>query len=146
LIFKNVIKNKYNVQMYDYILKKLDQGSHRSELIGILGIITHITKICDNNNITQGGIEIGCDGLGALNAIQSNHFITKSTWKHFDIIKSIRQSIQQSNLNWTLRHVEGHQDDDTEYDKLNRWAQLNVLVDKMAKEKLSNDLPNIATL
>jgi hypothetical protein len=122
------------------------QGSHRSELIGILGIITHINKICNTNNIRRGGIEIGCDGQGALNAIQSNHLITKSTWKHFDIIKSIRHSMKQSTLNWTLCHVKGHQDDDTEYNQLNRWAQLNVLVDKMAKEKLSTDLPNIATI
>lgn len=112
------------------------QSPHRSELIGILGVITHVTQICISHNIQEGSIEIGCDGLGALSAIQSNNRIIKSSWKHFDIIKAIRKSIQVSKLHWKLRHVKGHQDDDTLFTHLDRWAQLNVLVDKMAKEKL----------
>lgn len=122
------------------------QSPHRSELIGILGMITHIIQICSAHNIHEGSIEIGCDGLGALSAIQSNHLIIKSTWKHFDIIRAIRKSIQLSNLQWKLRHIKGHQDDDTLFAHLDRWAQLNVLVDKMAKDKLQSDLPHIATL
>jgi hypothetical protein len=122
------------------------QSSHRSELISILGVITHVTHICSAHNIQEGSMEIGCDGLGALSAIQSNNHIIKSSWKHFDMIKAIRKSIQLSKLNWRLQHVKGHQDDETLFDHLDRWSQLNVLVDKMAKDKLQVDLPHIATL
>jgi hypothetical protein len=76
------------------------QCAHRSELIGILGMILHIDKICKEHNIREGEIEIGCDGLGALNAIEFNVPLIRSSWKHFDLITSIRRLMHQSPIQW----------------------------------------------
>ena len=59
----------------------------------------------------MGQIEIGCDGLSALNNVTARHFEVKATTPHFDIIIAIRRAIQDSPLTWIPRHVKGHQDD-----------------------------------
>ena len=43
-----------------------DQSAYRSELTGIFGIAVMITTICKIHNITEGSIEVGCNGLSAL--------------------------------------------------------------------------------
>ena len=63
--------------------------------------------------------------------------ITKNTRKHFDLIKSITKEVERSPLTWKFIHLDGHQDDHKAYGDLDRWAQLNVIVDKSAKAKLS---------
>ena len=39
-------------------------------------------------------------------------------------------------VKWEIQHVKGHQDEDpfTEYEDLDRWAQLNVDMDLKAKQ------------
>jgi hypothetical protein len=44
-----------------------DQGSYRSELAGIFGQVIMVDTICKVHGITQGAIECGCDGEGAIN-------------------------------------------------------------------------------
>jgi hypothetical protein len=44
-----------------------NQGSYRSELASIFGQITLVNALCNVHGITQGSIECGCDGAGALN-------------------------------------------------------------------------------
>jgi hypothetical protein len=116
------------------------QCPHRSELIGILGIATQIQQICNEFGIDRGQIEIGCDGLGAISVLQSDVPIIRSSWSHFDIIKAIKSIIKHSPLTWKFRHILGHQDDDLEFTNLDRWAQLNVLVDTIAKRKITTDM------
>lgn len=117
-----------------------EQNSYRSELVGILGAIKHNNDICAHINITQGKITLGCDGEGALKAIQLNYTVTKSARKHFDLIYAIRQAIQCSPLKWNFTHVKGHQDDEVSWEKLDRWARLNVMADQCAKQFLTTSL------
>jgi hypothetical protein len=111
--------------------------------MGILGIVTHIEQIQKEFNITNGDMTIGCDSLGAIKTLQSTAPIIKSSWKHFDIIKSIRTTIDNSPISITFRHILGHQDDVHEFHELDRWAQLNVLVDSTAKRKITTDMTRV---
>lgn len=45
------------------------QCPYRSELIGILGIVTQVGQISTQYGIDGGQIEIGYDGLGTITAI-----------------------------------------------------------------------------
>jgi hypothetical protein len=112
------------------------QCSHRSELSGILGTISHVHKLCAHYDIDSGSITVHCDGEGAMQRICSPH-PCKSAHKHFDIINSIKLSIKNSPLHWKFKHVKGHQDDYLQFDELDRPAQLNTIVDTLAKDKLT---------
>lgn len=117
-----------------------EQNSYRSELVGILGAIKHNNDICHRAGIRSGKITLGCDGEGALNAIQMEYSVVKSSRKHFDLIYSIRQAIKHSPLQWQFKHVKGHQDDHIAWENLDRWAQLNVMADASAKALLTRCL------
>jgi hypothetical protein len=114
---------------------KDSQCSHRSELVGLLGIISHINRFCSQHNVHHGTISVGCDGIGALQATKTTYTVT-SSHKHFDLICSIKNSIKHSPLSWQFFHVKGHQDNYTHYDDLSREAQLNVQADDLAKGTL----------
>jgi hypothetical protein len=113
------------------------QCLHRSELAGILGIISHIHKLCDDHDIQEGSVTICCDGIGAIQRICSD-YLSKSFHKHFDIINSIKISIRPSPLHWKFMHVKGHQDDYKLSNDLDRPAQLNTIADNIAKAKLTS--------
>ena len=55
-------------------------------------------------------------------------------------IRKLKQDLKKCNLLILFRHIKGHQDDKTKYHKLNRWAQMNVLVDLLAKQTLQNQI------
>ena len=116
------------------------QGSYRSELGGIYGGLSHVALISKHLKIDKGKITLGCDGLGAVNIIDRKFEVTKCNMGQFDVIRGINKLRKNSNTKSSLRHVKGHQDDNTNYYQLDRWAQMNVLVDTMAKQKLSETL------
>ena len=118
------------------------QCAHRSEMFGILGLILMTNAVCKNNNIREGEITAKCDGEGTIKVLQYLHSITKNSRKHFDLIISISKAIQISPLKWTFEHLDGHQDDHMAFEDLDRWAQLNVIVDKAAKRELSLIIKN----
>jgi hypothetical protein len=108
-----------------------DQGAYRSELAGLFGIVLVVNLLCSWAGITSGGIEIGCDGLSALNK-------AFETWPlepadpHFDMLSALRKMIASSPISWTTRHVAGHQDNDITA-KLDFWAEQNIRMDNLAK-------------
>jgi hypothetical protein len=116
------------------------QSAHRSEMFGILSIILLVNEVCKVNHIHHGHITAKCDGEGTIKILQRLYKVTKNTRKHFDLIISITKAIELSPLEWTFSHLDGHQDDHTSYEDLDRWAQLNVMVDKDAKHCLSHIL------
>ena len=97
-----------------------EQCSYRSELMGILALMTYIGNVCMKYEIKRGTVHIGCDGKGALDAIINKYEIVKSSRKHFDIISSIHRLIDFLPINWTFRHIKAHQDDIKSYDELTR--------------------------
>lgn len=113
------------------------QNSTRSELAGILAILQYIISIQDANDISGGKVEIGCDGLAALKAIwRIDKGFVRAKDKHFDILQAIKQCEKIIKASVIYRHVKGHQDDTKDFNQLDRWAQLNVMADAMAKERL----------
>ena len=98
--------------------------------------MTKIVKICLKYHIKEGLIHIGCDGKGAIDALNNKFEIVKSSRKHFDIIASIQRLMDYLPLQWKFRHIKAHQDDIKMYDELTRWEQLNVVADTLAKEHM----------
>jgi hypothetical protein len=110
----------------------LDLDAYRAELGGIFGIL-HITrKLCDSFALTHGCITIGCDCLSAINNIISRYEPSPSR-PHHDLLSAIRHMLHAFPIRVTFHHVRGHQDDFTAYHLLDRWSQLNVDMDVLAK-------------
>ena len=118
------------------------QGSYRSELGGLYGALLHTYFISQRCNITTGNVTLGCDGLGAVNIIEKAFKTTKSNMEQFDVIRAINTLRAKCPFKVRLKHVKGHQDDSMNFYNLDRWAQLNVLVDSMAKLKLTDAMAN----
>lgn len=116
------------------------QCAHRSEMFGILALILLVNKLCTHHQITEGRITAKCDGEGTIKVLRNLYKITKNTRKHYDLIISITKALELSPLNWNFHHLDGHQDDYKSFEELDRWAQLNVMVDKDAKKCLTNIL------
>jgi hypothetical protein len=89
--------------------------------------------------VLEGHITIGCDGQGAI-TVANSKYKSKSSHKHFYIINSIKTSIQQSPVQWTFCHINGHQDNIIDFNDLDRLAQLNVYTDHIAKRKLLSSI------
>ena len=119
---------------------KESQCSHRSEMWGMLGIIMTVNEFCERHNIMQGTITAKCDGEGTINILRQLYPITKNSRKHFDIILALHEAIKSSPIQWTFEHLKGHQDKYISYSQLDRWAQLNVLADTMAKQEVTRIL------
>jgi hypothetical protein len=64
------------------------------------------------------------EGLWTLDASQPD----------FDLPQDIRAKLSRSPVTWYWRWIEGHQDDSKTFEELDRWAQLNVICDGLAKE------------
>ncbi len=120
-----------------------DQSSYRSEIAGLYGIIAAIKCVCTYHQVTQGSIEVGCDGEQALyNVFDPDRYVTVKN-PDYDLIISCRRLLATVPINWKYRHIDGHQDNHMAYDDLDRWAQLNVDMDINAKTPFS---PNRAKL
>jgi hypothetical protein len=118
------------------------QCSHRSEMWGILGLVMTINAICKEHNITEGTVTAKCDGEGTIKILQWLHGIIKNNRKHFDIILGLQQAIELSPIKWKFVHLKGHQDKYISYSQLDRWAQLNVIADTIAKQEITRILNN----
>ena len=114
------------------------QSSGRSELAGLYGIAAVVYLLCKHYNITEGAIEVGCDGLNALRDCFTPGFTASCAKPHFDLVCAIRTLIKRTQIKWTWRHVDGHQLEDPflEYGDLDRWGQLNEDMDLQAKALL----------
>jgi hypothetical protein len=110
-----------------------DQSSFRSELAGLYGVVAMVQLICERHGITNGEIEVGCDCEGALGNVftPGEYFEASIKQADYDLLSAIRKMLSMSPLKWVSRHVAGHQDDGTEV--LDRWANLNIEMDSLAK-------------
>jgi hypothetical protein len=110
-----------------------DHSSYRSEIGGVSGIVETVGILCAQYSIKSGAVEVGLDGDQAMKNIFG-------TWPlhpqqaDYDLLKDLRRKIHQSPVTWTGRWVEGHQDDLVHFESLDRWSQLNVECDGLAKE------------
>ena len=115
-----------------------DQSAFRSELAGLYGIVTATLYLCSLYEIKSGGITVACDGEVALDySFDWDHKWLRASTPHLDLIHSIRTMIKLSPLQWKFRHVKGHQDDFV--GPLDRWENLNVEMDQLAKDYWSTE-------
>jgi len=112
-----------------------DMDSYRCELVGIYCIMVIVQKFCEYYHISKGSIELGCDGLSALESIFDKGDYLFHDIPSFDLISAILSLQRKSPLQWLHRHVRGHQDRDNR--DLDVWANRNILMDTRAKQHLS---------
>ena len=86
-----------------------DQSAFRSELAGLLGILSALTTIVKMYKITQGCIEIACDGKSALNEVDTDDLYLYCTQTAFDILQDIHHRINLLPIQIKWRWVPGHQ-------------------------------------
>ena len=83
------------------------------------------------------GNQIFCDNESALEMAKDSTLRLRQNVGHSDIIRAIRVSKnQQQGEPPEYKHVYGHQEEKTAYQKLEREAQLNCFVDEKVKDHL----------
>ena len=111
------------------------QSSYRSEMVGLLGVLNFLKEFCDQRNITSGRCNIFCDGLSALQVVkEATTESVKTTHSSCDIISACAKLKEVLPIQLTFQHVKAHQDENTPITSLPVPAQLNVLMDKLAKD------------
>ena len=109
-----------------------DHSAYRSEISGVSGIVSTTECICAAHGVTDGTIEVGLDGDQAMKAI-SGDWLLSADHPDFDLLQDLRAKIARSPLTWKFRWIKGHQDATTLFSDLDRWGQLNVICDGLAK-------------
>jgi hypothetical protein len=111
----------------------VDQSSYPSKLVGLYGVVFMVHLICEQYGITDGAIEVGCDCQSALRHVftSGQQFDATITQADYDLLSAIWKMISTSPIKWTCCYVAGHQDDGITV--LDRWAQLNVEMNSLAK-------------
>jgi hypothetical protein len=108
------------------------QGSYRSELAGLYGIVTLVNVICALHKIQHGSIKCGCDGKNVLDKLSNPEEDANLAGQQFNLLSATKSVLLTSPIKWNFRHVKGHQDDDPDA-ILDRWAHLNIQMDNLAK-------------
>jgi hypothetical protein len=114
-----------------------DQDAYRSELSGIAATVYMVNKLCTFHGITGGGIEFACDGLSALNTAFSYVSVISTSKPSYDVLAYIQFLWKNSPVQWKIRHVSGHQDDRSNICDIDRWGQLNIEMDRQAKQHIA---------
>jgi hypothetical protein len=110
-----------------------DQSAYRSELAGLFGIMTVCKIICQVFKLSEGFIEIACDGLVAGQHALVYESAPSPTKDHFEMISAIRTMKQALPITSLYCHVEGHQKEKYPKRELDKWAILNDKMDSLAK-------------
>jgi hypothetical protein len=86
-----------------------------------------------HHKATTGQIIMACDCQSTLHTI-FDHNYDHPNEAHYDTIHACRTQRASSPLKCIAKHVSGHQDDHQAYDQLDRWEQINVDMDLLAKQ------------
>ena len=109
-------------------------SSFRSELVGILAILTFLDSLDKDLFSSTAALEIVCDNEKALHVF-SNWSCQKMTPKHnnADILSALLRLRDTLPLKFTSTHVYSHQDKNTPEHLLPPKVQLNIKMDRLAK-------------
>ena len=111
------------------------QHSYRSETLGLLGILEELDNFCNEHNITDGTCVIACDGISALKQVQSLYKdILHTRFTSCDLLSACVKLKEKIPIKLVFTHVKAHQDDKEDFDTLSYPAQLNVIMDSLAKD------------
>ena len=118
-------------------------SSYGGELYGIYLILRFLNVMWPTQPCSQGCILIKCDNLGGIKECSRRDLKLSRSKRFLGLLRAIRnlkQNLRDRNLLILFRHIKGHQDDKTNFYKLNRWAQMNILVDLHAKQRLQTQI------
>jgi hypothetical protein len=110
-----------------------DMSAYRGELSGIYASVFLIYSLCKFFQITDGSVELGCDGQSALTQAFMQYTPHSVDCPSYDLIMAIHHLRHETGISWTHQYVAGHQDDHKEWSQLSCVAQLNVQADILAK-------------
>ena len=110
--------------------------AYRSELQGIHAILLALSALCEFHTIPSGKVHISCDNLTSVKEAGYEFLKVALAKSNADLIRAIRRLRHELPITISFSHVKGHQDDELWFDKLTRVAQLNVLMDRLAKDFL----------
>jgi hypothetical protein len=109
----------------------LPGDSHRCELCGEAAIIILTILFQETYNLTSGDIHIRCDNEASLRIFDAN-YVFDPQQKDYDLLYSLQKLIIKCPITFHGGHVKGHQDNIL-YADLDRWSQMNVMMDSLAK-------------
>ena len=92
-----------------------------------------IRMLCKFYQITEGEVELACDGLQALRYVSRMEVTIEAKAPQFDLLAATRRVFRKCPVTVKFRHIKGHQDDNF-YADLDEWARLNIDMDDGAKE------------
>ena len=113
-----------------------EMSAYRGEITGLLSSIYFLHHICGYFGITQGNIIIGCDGSSTLSRAFADTTPASVEAPSYDLLMAIHHFRAKSGLTWQTTWIKGHQDDNTDFEQLDRLSQLNAIADQMAKSML----------
>ena len=108
------------------------QSAFRSELTGIVAVMTEINYISKHNNISS-LIKIGCDSLTVVNLLNNLRTPVSTAANHFDLLQCIQHIQQDSSMAFSYYWIKSHQDSTHTLADLSRDKYLNARVDSMAQ-------------
>ena len=111
-----------------------DQSAYRSEIAGLYGVTLIIEMITKVWGLPSGSVIVGCDGKSALKQAMSLDNVLTCKQAHFDLLSGIQGYVRESKIKYVPHHIKGHQDKDTRWEELDRYALLNVETDFYAKD------------
>jgi hypothetical protein len=81
--------------------------------------------LCARHDVTFGAVEVGLHGDQAMKNVFGDWPLYPGQ-ADYDLLKDLREKIRRSPLKWTGRWVEGHQDDITHFEDLDRSGQFKM--------------------
>jgi hypothetical protein len=111
-----------------------EQSSYRSELSGILAALTFINTLATFHKISV-PLTLRCDCETGVEKSFSRKTPTLQD-NCYDLLAAIHDEVQHTLIHWSGLYIKGHQDTSVPFSQLDRPGQLNVIVDKMAKDYL----------
>ena len=81
------------------------QSAYRSELAGLYGMATMIRMLCKLYQITEGEVELACDGLEALRHVSRMEVTTEAKAPQFDLLAATRSVCWKCPVTLKFRHV-----------------------------------------
>ena len=96
------------------------QSAYHSELARLYGMATMICMLCKFYQITEGEVELACDGLQSLKHVSRMEVTTEAKAPQFYLLAATRRVFRKCPVTVKFRHVKGHQDDNFFAD-LDEW-------------------------
>lgn len=87
-----------------------DQSAYRSELAGILGVVSIVKELVKYYEIEEGHVTIGCNNISALDIAFDLDQEIHANILDYDMVTAIRAAISNNTITWSTEHISSHQE------------------------------------